>query len=101
MADGAVGCDSSYAQLTPAHDAAYYEKWNRERAEAVARYVFLCFLSFVRSLVRSFVRSFSSSVYRFYYSWWFEVWASCFVCFFVSQRGGGNVVRRDFFGLFF
>ncbi|CAF9927392.1 hypothetical protein IMSHALPRED_007204 [Imshaugia aleurites] len=37
MADGAVGCDSSYAQLPIQHDAAYYEAWNRERQEAVAR----------------------------------------------------------------
>lgn len=37
MADGAVGCDSSYAQLAVHHDAAYYEKWNKERQEAVAR----------------------------------------------------------------
>ncbi|KAF6235275.1 hypothetical protein HO173_006469 [Letharia columbiana] len=37
MADGALGCDSSYAQLPVHCDAAYYEKWNRERQEAVAR----------------------------------------------------------------
>ena len=45
MADGAVGCDSSYAQLPIQHDAAYYEAWNRERQEAVARYVLSPLLS--------------------------------------------------------
>ncbi|KAL9069980.1 MAG: hypothetical protein Q9161_005153 [Pseudevernia consocians] len=47
MADGAVGCDSSYAQLPVHHDAAYYEKWKRERQEAVARYLLPFFYSSV------------------------------------------------------